>query len=278
MANAQGGSPVSFVDANGMQYALPLAWITFGSNGASAAVWPGWSSVPPDLKTSITNWLGVLTTQGLISAAAPVPGAPAFTLSARDSGSTGNDIVMTVNAVNADGTADVTVAITQTYPNLTPDSIATVLGTPSIAGTQPGLAVVGTPLTTLPAVTAPTAFSAAATPPQFPVPSSEGVLLPTHNEAPEASDAGLITASITAVVAGTGDAPGTFTLTLAWTKNATGLAVSALGTNFGYVLTVTAPSGGFGAWPAPNTTIHFLGGTDASQIPATPATATVISA
>jgi hypothetical protein len=299
MAGAQGGSPVSFVDANGTQYALPLPYVAFGSGGPEAAGWPGWNAVPPGLRSAqqagITTWLGLLATQGLMAPAAEPPNPPAFLLRARDPGSAGNGIVLTVNAVYPDGTADVTVTVSQSTPGLTPASIATVLGTPAAPGTAPGLAVVGTGLASLPQVTAATRFSAA-TPPGFPVPGSGGgILLPTHDTPAEAADAGLITASITAVAAGTGPgegngagegngpgegdgAGGTFTLTLTWTKPVTGITVAALAARFGYVLAVGQPQSGFGAWPAPNTTVSLLGGTDAAAGPATQATATAISA
>ncbi len=285
MAIAQGGSPISFVDGNGAQYAIPLPWITFGSAGPSSATWPGWtgpagsganaSGPNGSLETNINNWLGAIAVQGLLTAGAPQPNPPAFTVAARDSGSTGNDIVMTFSAIHPNtpnNTADVTVTVTQIYAALTITSIQTVLGTQTVRGSEPGLAVVGTPLASLPSATAPMLFSADPTnPPRFAV--GVGILLPTHDAATEKADAGLIAASITSVAA----APGTFTLTLTWTKSVTGIPASALGASFGYVLTVTPPAGGFGPLPPANTSVTLLGGTDSSNIAATAATATVIS-
>ncbi len=283
MTIAQGGSPISFVDVNGTQYAIPLPWIIFGSAGPSSAGWPGWSGTgvptPAGLQPSqINSWLGTIAAQGLITAGAPPPNPPAFTVVARDPGSSGNDIVMTFSAIHPNtpnNTADVTVTATQIYAGLTITSIQAVLGTPTVPGSEPGLAVVGTPLATLPSATAPTLFSSDPTnPPRFAVPSSGGgILLPAHDAATETADAGLIAASITSVAAG----PGTFTLTLTWTKSVAGIPASALGGSFGYVLTVTPPAGGFGPLPAANTRVTLLGGTDHSNIVATAATATVIS-
>jgi hypothetical protein len=54
---------------------------------------------------------------------------------------------------------DVTVSTSQVYAGLTPASISTVLGAAPLGGTQPGLAYVSTPFTSLPTATAAISFA-----------------------------------------------------------------------------------------------------------------------
>ncbi len=65
------GAPVSFLDANGIQYAIPLAWIAFPPAPALAdpSAWPRWSGGAAAQKSIITNWVGTLGTEGLLTPA-----------------------------------------------------------------------------------------------------------------------------------------------------------------------------------------------------------------
>jgi hypothetical protein len=169
---------------------------------------------------------------------------------------------------------DVTVTVAQVYPGLSYTSIATVLGSTAANGTQPGLAYVSTPMTGMPPSAGVFAFTAAAAGDPFECALAPGGVLSPSNS-PTDTDAGLITAAISAIDLTV--IPNSFTLTLAWTKSATNVALSALGAEFGYVLTVSPPAGGFGPVPAAGSSIALIGGTDPSATPATSAGATVIS-
>jgi len=269
---------VSFLDSNGIQYAIPLAWIVFPPAPALAdpTSWPGWSGSAAAQKSNITNWVGTLGTEGLLALGAAPPNPPAFTVTAVTPGSTGNDISLTVNAVYTNNTMDVTVTVLQTYPGLTwtgtgPNLIQTVLGIATVTGTQPGLAVVGNNLTALPDPSAPASFSLSGGSYEFaPSTFGAGSLLPSND--PTNSDAGTITAAVSAV----DSTAETFTLTLGWTKKGQGLTLSSIAAEFAYVVTITVPAGST-ALPAAGTAIYLAGGTDADSLPATAATATVIS-
>jgi hypothetical protein len=261
-----GGSPITFVDSSGAQYSIPLTFVTFPSATGAPAVstWPGWTgSAGPD-QTNVTTWVQYLATQGLlIPDILPLPPA-AFTITARDAGSSGNDITIQFGNVTPNTatpsatTVDVKVSTTQVYAGLTPVSIATLLGTAPLAGTQPGLAYVSTPLTGVPTDTAMANFTG--NPLQFALPGSGGILSPTHDAASEAADAALLQASVTAATAST------FTLTLTWTKAETAVPLSGLAAMFAYVITVTPPTGGFVYAPAAHSQITLYGGTDPATI------------
>jgi hypothetical protein len=281
MANisALGSAPVSFLDANGKQYFIPLAWISYTSATGSPAVaplWPGWGTTAASAqKSAVATWVGLLATEGFINPAPVPPALPAFTITAHAVGATGNDITISLNSQNPDGSLNVTVSTTQIYTGLNYDpaktnSIEELLGTNATNGTQPGLAYVGTKLTAVPAAAGATKFTqpGAGKPFQFLL-GTGGVLLPTNS--PTDNDAGLITATIANVV---GD---TFDLTLAWSKTVTNVTPATLGSSFAYLITVKAPASGFGSTPAVPSTVTLVGGANASSNPAIAASATVIS-
>jgi hypothetical protein len=306
-----GGAPIAFVDSNGNQYSIPLSFVTFTSiTGApTVSTWPGWTGPAGPDQADVTAWLAYLTGQQLLAAATqPLPPA-AFTMTARDAGSSGNDITISFGTVTpntatpASTTVDVTVSTSQVYAGLTPASISTVLGAVPLGGTQPGLAYVSTPFTSLP--TAATAISFASNLALIKHPngsvrarrrtmaskrpakskalltgaplmldvagSGGGVLSPTHDAASEAADAALLQAAISSVDSGAG----TFTLMLSWTKSQTAIALSSLAATFAYLVTVTPPTGGFVYAPAANSSITLLGGTDPATIAPNSAGATV---
>lgn len=285
MANlqAQGGAPVSLVDANGVQYSIPLTLISFAAaTGMPEASGFASNLTAPQaaaLQSLLPGWLQTLAGQGLLSAGAQPAVPPAFTVTARDGGSTGNDITLAITKVVPNGAApaqtavDATVTSQQVYAGLTLASIAAVLGAAPGGGAQPGLAYVGGAVgTVLPTATAaPQGFSG--TPAQLVVAGSGGnafTLVPTHS----GSDVSFLTASISAV----DTAKGSFTLTLKWSKPVTGAPLGTLNAAFGYVLTIAPPPGGFSYPPAPGQ-VTLLGGTDpsTSSAPATAAQAIVVA-
>jgi hypothetical protein len=280
MANlpSVGGSPITFLDSFGAQYSIPLSFVTFPTATGAPVVstWPGWTGTPGSAQlNNVTGWLAYLVGQSLLSAAVlPLPPA-AFTIAARDVGSSGNDITISFGTVTPNAatpaatTVDVTVTTKQVYAGLTVASLATVLGTVALGGTQPGLAFVSTPLATMPTATAATNFTG--TPLVFDIPGSSGVLSPTHDAAAEAADAALLQAAISDVNA----AASTFTLTLSWTKSQTAVPLSSLATTFAYLITITPPTGGFVYGPAAGSSVTLAGGTDPATIAPNPAQATI---
>jgi len=283
-----GGAPVSFIDASGNQYFIPLPYVSFPAPPAAAipaisAQWPGWLAAGAAAQQNTVNgWVGALAIEGYLAAGSP-PASPAFALAARDAGSAGNDISITFGniapntATPPSTTADVSVTTTQVYKGLTVASVETVLGATALGGTQPGLAFVGSPFTTLPDAVSPAQnFVISGTNYEFAVPGSGGGILVPTNDATN-PDAGLITVAITDI----DTTAETFTLTLGWTKPAApplNVALSALASTFGYVLTVTPPAGGYQLPPAAGT-YTLVGGADAikTSAPPVPAQATIPS-
>jgi hypothetical protein len=284
MANifAVSSAPISFVDGNGKQYSIPLSFISYASAAGAPTVspnWPSWSRLSSTLQQAITTWLGVLNTQGFITPAPPSPASPAFTATAAAVGSTGNDISIMFNSQNADGSLNVTVSTTQKYSGLNyasgaANSIEQVLGTTATNGAEPGLAFVSTVPTAAPTATAnPVSFTilGGGTNYELDLPGSNGVLTASAN--PTNADAGLITAAVSNV----NSSAGTFDLTLSWSKTVASVTPAAMQSNFGYLISVAAPVGGFGPTPAAPSGITLAGGADATSALAVAASATVIS-
>lgn len=272
---ALGGGPLTFVDATGKQFSIPLLFVTFPTA-------PGTPVLGGPLAGNLeaTTWLSYLNQQGLVTAGSSPTNPPAFSIAARDAGSAGNDITIAFSNIQLDTAnpsqtkLDVTVATTQTYPGLTTASIVTLLGTAPLAGSQPGLAYVGTPPTALPAATS-AAAAFTGSPLAYAIPGTDGILLATHATPAEAADAALLTGAIAAATAAK------FTLVLAWTKTAAGVALADLNATFAYLISVTAPPGpgGFAHPPAAGT-VTLQGGSDptSTPTPATPAAAVVVAA
>jgi hypothetical protein len=282
MANlrVQGGAPVSICDSNGNQYVVPLSLLAFSPTGSLVA--DSWlnglsSAHKATLSPLLAAWLQNLAGQGLINPSAMSVSPPAFVAAARDLGSQGNNIKVVIANVAPNGpvpsqtAVDVTISTTQTYAGLSLSSISGVLGTKTTAGTQPGLAQVSNVGTALPtATTAPLSFGG--TPAQLAVPAASGAaftLVPTHPE----TNASLVQVAISAV----DTTKNVFTMTLTWTLSANQLALASLASEFGYLVSITPPAGGF-AYPPSAATYVLQGGTDAhSGIPATAAQAVVVA-
>ncbi len=254
---------------------MPLSFISFGAAGAAPdiSLWPGWAGASAE-QAAITQWVSTLAAQNLVTPVSVPAPALLFTLTAASPGAAGNDITVKFNALNADGSMNVTVSTTQVYTNLSVSSVETVLGLTATGGSNPGLAYVSAPFTALPGDMAAAAFTAMPGPNyELAVPGSGGgILMASHSAA--SSDAGHITAGIT----GSDPVNEVFTLTLAWSNTVSSVTPATLQAAFGYLLTVTPPSGGFGAaLPAIPSTVVLVGGAGPSSTAAVAAAAPVLS-
>jgi hypothetical protein len=269
---AIGSAPISFVDGKGRQYSMPLSFISFASAGAAPDVssWLGWAGASAE-QAAITQWVATLVAQNLITPLnVPAP-ALLFTLTAASPGAAGNDITVKFNSVNQDGSLNVTVSTQQVYSNLTVSSVETVLGLTASGGTNPVLAYVSAPFTTLPPNMAVTPFTA--TPP-----APYGLTIPgSGNGALTASymNTNAQAAYITAEITASDPVNEVFTLTLAWTNTVSSVTPATLGSAFSYLLNVT-PGPGTGM-PAVPSTVTLVGGAAPSSSPAVAASAPVLS-
>jgi hypothetical protein len=142
MANVAvvGNGPVTLTTAAGQQISLPLSALYFDSTSTiHADQWPLYSKY----KSEVDPWLSYLVKDGVLTpGAAPAP-TPAILVSAADPGRAGNNIQVTFSNVTAT-TFDALVVETDTYSPLSfdpaaPNFVKKVLGTQTIAGSQPGL-------------------------------------------------------------------------------------------------------------------------------------------
>lgn len=260
--------PIEITDSLGKQVLIPLTALYFDSSGKiKAEQWPAYTANPA-LQAPVDQWLAYLVKQGLITPGnIPAP-KPAFQVEAKDPGSNGNTITVQISKVTADlvtpgnSTADVTVTETNTYSNLSPATILGVIGKVANTGSRPGLVF----CSTIPPAMPPAAISGnlAGSPPVFDV--GGAFTLQGKEDVPAAP---LTTITIQDVDAGTQ----TFTLIATWTKTVKAVAMSALDTQFGYVIHV---SGAVTAPPAAGT-ITLTGGADAMTVKATKAAATVLA-
>lgn len=269
---ALGNAPISFVDGSGKQYSMPLSFITFATAGSppDLSSWPGWTGMPAE-QAAITQWVSTLVAQNLVTPQTVPAPALLFTLAAASPGVAGNDITVKFNAVNTDGSLNVTVSTTQVYPNLTTSSVETVLGLTATGGTAPGLAYVSAPFLTLPPNMAATQFAPTpAGPYGLTIPGTGNGALTASNPS-TSSDAAYITAAITA----SDPVNEVFTLTLGWTNTVSSVTAANLGSAFSYLLTVTLGPGT--GTPAIPSSVTLVGGAAASSSPAVAASAPVLS-
>ena len=268
-----GGSPVSIFDGSGKQLEIPLNLLAFGSSGIDATAWPAYASN----KVLVDAWLASLVQRQLLRPGDAPTAAPALVIKARDRGSEGNAIVIAFSNVSApaavpgDTTVDVTVTVTQTWPDLTTATLADHLGTNATNGDRPGLAILKTGAVVLPAVGT-AAFVGTPTASWSPAKQdgTAGTAFTLNARNNDEPDSVMPRGRISAVNVGAG----TFTLELSWQKTAPAVKLSSLGAVFGYVITV-APAGAAFAPPAVGV-ITLVGGTDAASNPATNAQATVL--
>jgi len=269
--------PVSLMD-EGKHYSIPLSALYFDANGKlKADRWPLYAT----LATPVDLFLGQLSTSGAV-VAGPEPAAkPAFLVSASAPGSTGNAITLLIENVTADtttpadSTADITVSETDTYNGLTPDSLTEVIGESAGAGSKPGLVFVSSASPELPKAGSYTLASAnpGTDPATIDIPKESGAGDAFTLEARSNAEDGTLTKIEIKDVDAT---EATFNMEVSWSKNETVVKVSEFAAAFAYVVTITAPDGGYRA-PAPGL-IALTGGADAQATPAAKASATAVAA
>jgi hypothetical protein len=243
-----GDGPISFFDVvTGQQTLVPLSCVQ-SPDGTAIELLPPFAAMAhaAAIKALIATLLG----SGRLSfGTGPAP-ALAFVLTAADDGSAGNNVTVDIQYPTTPTLFDVAATESETYDALTVASIKTVLGTPGVAGTRPGLVHVLDGAIAMPVAAAaqPLTGGTPMVAAQFPVPAAAGNAFTVEARRPGA-DSNVITVAITNVDAGAG----TFSLTVKWTKTVTGVDASTIGAklaDLAYLVTVTAPASGPFALPA----------------------------
>ena len=269
---ALGTGPVSFVDANQSQEELPLSAIYFSANGVAASSSPLYTSANQGV---ILALLQQMVAQGFVAAASQPVTPPSLTVTAVQAGPMGNTITVVLSDPSAAaGTVTVTVSATEVYSGLTPAALGTSLGTSAAAAN--GLVYLSDPGTgEMPAAYTGTigpgpGFDAAV--PEA-ADNSQTAFTLAATSTSDATDAENI--QIT-VAPASGATPTTFTLTVSWSKVATGITLASLSTAtpFSYLITVSGQSGPL---PAAGTVTLSGGASAAGTTPATPASASLLA-
>jgi hypothetical protein len=270
---AVGPGPVRFTDANGTQIEVPLWEIVFDDDAVSTT---GLHASAPGL----ADWLAYLATTGRISPGT-APAKLALEFVASSPGAYGNGISITTTTVQPPTTprkADITVKVTDRYPDLTVDVLLhldDVLGTSAKDGTKPGLLRVSGPMPadlTLPNVGG---KQGSGTPVTWTIATGSGTnKLVLEAASPGADfDKGTTTVSIEP-----GTAPQSVTLVITWSATAANAKDGdGIGTLDAFAFLVTV-----GGNPAPTKvtlpldgTVVLSGGTDA--VDARPAKASLLA-
>ena len=250
--------PLEFTD-EGRQFVIPLSALYFDSGALKTS-----SPLYAKHKHALDGWLNYLQSNGLVTPAPVAPPAPAMVITAADTGSTGNDIVISFSNVHEDQSHntvfDATLTHIDTYAGLAADTVADVLGTSPTNGSRPGLVYVssgGTP-------TQPEngSYPMSGGPPAE-VDISDGQSGTAFSLTTRSSDAESANTVVEITAADDASNPDTFTLTARWAKSAVGIQASDLQTEFGTEITVAAPPGGQLEAPAPGT-VSLRGGSDAA--------------
>jgi hypothetical protein len=248
--------------AGTQQISLPLTALYF-EDGELKAAGPLYTAHQADVDT----WLQYLSDQGLITAAATPPPKQALLITAKNTGSQGNDIRIALSNVRQDPSDatkqifDATLTQTDQYSGLTKDAIKAVLGaTASFTdGSRPGLVYVssaGTPDVPKAGTYAPNNTFVV----KVPKDGGGNAFELTYRVQDSAATA-------TVEIADVSTDEGTFSLVATWAKTAAGIHVTALGTSFSDHIAVTKPEGGAatdGDVPAPGTVV-LAGGADAAS-------------
>lgn len=268
--------PISFSDAQGRAFTIPLALLYFDATGAiQADKWPLYG----DHQALIDDWLPYLQDQGVIregEASAPVE---AMIVKAKTSGAAGNTILLSIENLHpdpADNTImlfDATVTETNAYAGLAPDTVKTVVGAAAGGGSRPGLV-----------------FVSSAGDPELPkagdYPLAGGgagvastVDIPNQAETATAFSVsaradGAEGDNTTVTIEGVDAVASTFTLAAVWTKSAADLEAGELAAAFDYEIAVDPPAGGAVVVPAPGE-YALNGGADAQD--AKPASVTLVA-
>jgi hypothetical protein len=259
-------APIAFLNSANNQYnqiEIPLSAIFFTSRGIDATTWPDYSTY----QSQVTPLLAMLSSQGYLTASptalsGSALAAAGLTATATLSGAAGNGITIQIaNPSVANGTADITVVMSEKYTDVTPTSLATVLG--STAAAALGLvydATTGTP----------------EFPESFSGPIGAGLSLNIPEAADNTKTAFTLAPTLSSdstdaqniqvtVTPASGSSPTTFSLEVSWTKAVTGVHLAGLTTAatnpFSYLLTF---SGSSGLVPAASTVTLSGGGASGS--------------
>jgi hypothetical protein len=256
---AAASGPLEFTD-EGEQFVIPLSHLYFDAAGALKTD----STLYAQHQARIDAWLDYLKKQGLVTPAPQPPPAPAMVIKAKDRGSAGNNITLTFSNPRKDAQHndifDASLTETDTYPDLTPDTIKDVLGPAPGSGSKPGLVYV----------------SSAGAPTQpadgdYQLGGNGPYTVDVHDVhgnvaftlTSKAQNAEALHTAVHITGAADPNKPNTFTLVAEWTKQpAVGITPGALEGNFAYEITVSPPEGGQLRAPAPGT-VALRGGSDA---------------
>lgn len=259
---AQGTSPITFVDANQSQQQLPLSEVFFtpaGMDASIAPLYPGNSSAALTNKMILDALLPRLVSEGYLT---PGSSSLTMTIAAAQTGKLQYTITSSFANPKDNGTLDMTVSALQTVSGVAPGGLTAVLG--SSAATSNSLAWVnGAESSKMPGNLSAKAIG-----------GSLAVMTEDNSETAftlettlAGTDAQLVEAAVAKDASGT-----TYTVTLSWTKTASGITMASLLTKnpFAYMATISGVSG---PPPVPGT-VTLTGGTAASGgNPATPASA-----
>lgn len=252
--------PLEFTD-QGQQFVIPLSALYFDAGVTLKTSSPLYAKH----KQALDGWLAYLQSNGLVTPAPVAPPAPAMVITAADKGSAGNDIVISFSNVHEDPNThdtvfDATLTHTDTYPGLTPDTVGDVIGTSKGTGTRKGLVFVSSG--GKPTQPANGSYPLSGGPPAA-GDISDGHGGKAFSVTTRSSDAESANTTVEVTAADDPSSPDTFTLTASWSKQATGIQVTDLETEFASEITVAAPDGGQLAPPAPGT-VSLRGGSDAT--------------
>jgi hypothetical protein len=253
--------PIDFVGSSGQQVSLPLSALYF-EDGTLKAAGPLYTAN----KAAADPWLQYLADEGLIMPAPALPPKQALLVTAKNAGSTGNDIRIAISNVRVDPTDatkqifDALLTQTDSYDGLTKDNIANVLGSAAsfTNGERPGLVFVSTAATDLPkdGTYAPATYI-------VDIPKNTGAGSAVKLTYRIQDNAATMEVDISNVNT---DA-GAFSLVAKWTKAKQGIRATAFQTNFSDHITVAEPDGSAAKdadVPAAGT-IVLAGGSDAQN-------------
>ena len=268
-ARALANGPVEFTDSNGVQISLPLTAIFFDGNAVNAE-----GDLYNTNKTIAEPWLAYQAGIGLLLPDAQPPVKTAMVIKANDPGSNGNFIQIAFSNFDEtnpnDPKFDTAVTEGNTYTNLTPSTVQTILGATAGSGTKTGLVFVPGPSPAkLPkagsyplVVKNPNTFAAATIPKN----SGSGSAFTVQAKADGADGA-----QTKIEIKDVDPSSSAFTLVATWSKTASQITSSQVGSNFAYLITVDPPVGGTISAPVAGT-ITLSGGSDAVGAEAASAT------
>jgi hypothetical protein len=271
-ARALANGPVEFA-SSGTQISLSLTAIFFDGNTVSAD-----AGLLGDLykanKKVADDWLAYQAANGLLRPAAQPPVKTAMVIKANDPGSNGNFIQIAFSNFDEtnpnDPKFDTAVTESNTYTNLTPSTVQTVLG--AAAGAKPGLVFVSGP--------SPAELPKAGSYPLVMVPNNTFAAADIQKNSGsgnaftvQAKADGPDGAKTKVEIKDVDTSASAFTLVATWTKTASQITSSQLGSNldFAYLITIDPPADGAISVPVAGT-VTLKGGSDAVGAEAASAT------